>query len=78
MCDIYDAKCERCEARVNMHIKDFDYPRKDIKAWCDKHMPGIEGIEIFVIPESDGGGQVGIMLQDGKLKPSDKGVHPNI
>ena len=38
MCDCYSHKCELCERTVEMHIADYNYPREDFRAWCDRHV----------------------------------------
>lgn len=39
MCDCYQAKCERCERLIPVHIEDFCTPRDNVKVFCQHHIP---------------------------------------
>lgn len=39
MCDCYEAKCEKCERLIPVHIEDFCTPRDNVKVFCQHHIP---------------------------------------
>lgn len=87
MCDCYWAKCQICDKEIPIHIADFNYPRTDVEAWCQSHIPNGKGIEIFEMMEDEDRGEeiefpkgmkFGLRLKHGELRPSYEGVEPNL
>ena len=94
MCDCYWAKCEECDELVPIHIRDYNFPRTMVKAWCGKHIPILRdfpwsiqpGVEVFAVTDfgkkreddEKSGTFFALMLCDGIKRPSEDGVEPNI
>jgi hypothetical protein len=90
MCDCYEQKCEieGCKEEIPIHIQDFNFPRKDVKVFCNKHLPK-EKATIFEVIKTDGlennddeyekiGWKCAIRLCKGRVAPELVGVEPNI
>lgn len=86
MCDCYWQKCEECETLIPVHISDSDYPRKEVKVFCSKHIPKervtvFENLNDSKVKESECGKKgwhCGIRLCGGELEPDAEGVCPNV
>ncbi len=39
MCDCYMHKCEKCDKKIYLHLEDYNTQRKEIKIYCEKHIP---------------------------------------
>lgn len=39
MCDIYMAKCKKCNAQIDMHLGDYNTGRDEVEVFCEKHLP---------------------------------------
>ena len=81
MCDCYEAKCEKCDTMIPIHIADYNYDREDVKVFCEKHIPKND-VSIFEITKEckhfkdlETGWKCGIRLLD--IEPNHVGVYPN-
>ena len=39
MCDIYMAKCPRCDVQTDMHLEDYNTGRDEVEVYCGRHLP---------------------------------------
>jgi len=77
VCDCYEALCEHegCKKRIPIHIADFCTDRKNVKAWCTKHIKeaSIKATVYDLIDEEYDLEKVAILILDKDAY----GTHPN-
>ncbi len=39
MCDCYYHKCKECDAKLPVHLGDYDTQRDEIEVFCEDHIP---------------------------------------
>jgi hypothetical protein len=89
MCDCFWPECAApgCEETIPVHIGDYRFPREDVEAWCEKHIPDEPGVEVSVMVDGEDdedradypkGTKFGLRLKRGELHPKCEDVNINL
>ncbi len=39
MCEIYTAKCSKCNKKIEMHLGDYETNQSEVEVFCNEHIP---------------------------------------